>query len=47
VNFAAALEVAKNMLRGASPVVLEMGPHPVLFQAAKAGTIKEYPSSII
>eukprot|EP00434_Breviolum_minutum_P038188 symbB.v1.2.033867.t1/scaffold4270.1/size42129/3 len=36
VNFAAALEVANNLLRGASPVVLEMGPHPVLFQAAKA-----------
>ncbi|CAK8997635.1 unnamed protein product [Durusdinium trenchii] len=36
VNFEKALEKAKEMLQGTSPVVLEMGPHPVLYQAAKA-----------
>lgn len=37
VKFADALEAAKDLLQGSSPVVLEMGPHPVLYQAVKVG----------
>lgn len=36
VKFADALQVVKDLLQGSSPIVLEMGPHPVLFQAVKA-----------
>lgn len=38
VKFADALKVAKDLLQGSSPVVLEMGPHPVLYQALKVGS---------